>query len=612
MSRFHNLAFLSLFSLLSVSPSQAIEYRTIDGSNNNLSNTEWGRADTPLVRIRDVIVNPLPGFDPVPLAPAYEDGIDTPRGITNLNSPAGVGTSRLPNPRDISNTVAAQGSNSILNPLGASDWLWQWGQFVDHDLSLEEPTPTSDAFLIPVTDSNDPLFNPSFPFLPFRRNDAAPGTGAGTLVPRNQVSSITAYIDGSNVYGSDQPRADFLRTFSNGQLKTTAASNGETLLPFNRVIDPFPNANPPVLPGDTPPPAEDLFLAGDVRANEQIGLTSVHTLFVREHNRVATELAGRADLNSLVTAAGLDPNAPADVDQYIYQMSRKAVGAQIQTITYNEFLPLMVGPGSMPSYSGYNDTINVTLSNEFANAAYRVGHTLLSPQIQLVDSAGDNQGSVALRDAFFDPQFAQENGVDLVLKGLSTQTAQNVDAFVIDEIRNFLFDEGNGGLDLAAVNIQRGRDHGLPSYNDMRRGLGLAPRTSFAEITSDANVAASLATAYASIEDVDLWMGAIAEDAISGGLLGELLNVILVDQFTRTRDGDRFFYANDADLLDLYPNIGDTLLSEIILRNSDIESMQEFAMVTVPEPSSLALACLLAMCLARPTRSKGPAAVLTP
>ncbi len=574
-----------------VSATQAVEFRTIDGSGNHLTHTSQGQAFTPLVRIRDVLVNPLPGFDPVPLAPTYEDGIDTPRGILDFANPAGVGTSRLPNPRDISNTVVAQGTRSVLNPLKATDWLWQWGQFIDHDIALEEPAPTSDPFLIPVTNSADTLFNPSFPFLPFRRNDPAPGTGAGTGVPREQVNKITSYIDGSNVYGSDQLRSDFLRTFDGGKLKTTSAANGETLLPFNRATNPFPNANPPVTPGSSPADPEALFLAGDIRVNEQLGLTAVHTMFLREHNRLAEALGQRADLNQLVTGAGLDASVASDVDEYVYQMSRKAVGAEIQAITYNEFLPMLVGHDELPAYSGYDANVNATLSNEFANAAYRVGHTLLSPQLQLADPAGNSLDSVALRDAFFDPSFAQDNGVDALLKGLSMHEAQDVDALVIDEVRNFLFDEGNGGLDLAAVNIQRGRDHGLPSYNEMRRGLGLEPRTEFSEITGDSTITDAIASVYDSIEDVDLWLGALAEDAIGDGLVGELLNVILVDQFTRLRDGDRFFYASDADLMALFPTIGQTRLSEVIVRNSAMDSMPANVFV-IPEPATIVLGAM--------------------
>ena len=557
----------------------AAEFRSIDGSGNNIDNPTWGQAETELIRLA---------------SHAYEDGIDTPRGMTDLNNPPRVGTSRLPNPRDISNTVVAQGNRSIPNVLGASDWLWQWGQFIDHDLALEEPRPTSAPLLIPVTDPNDMLFDEDFPFLPFRRNDPAPGTGAGTGVPREQVNALTAYIDGSNVYGSDEPRAEFLRTGEGGLLKTSVGANGETLLPFNRAVDPFPNANPPVTPGAETPPAEALFIAGDVRANEQIGLTAIHTLFVREHNRIATELAGRADLEDRISSAGFDPQHAEEVDQFLYQMSRKVVGAQIQAITYNEFLPLLIGPNALPSYAGYDETVDATLANEFANAAYRVGHTLLSPEIQLADNENGRVGSVPLDKAFFDPQFTQENGIELVLKGLTTQAAQQVDAFVIDGVRNFLFAEGNGGLDLAAVNIQRGRDHGLPSYNDMRRALGLVAAGNFNEITSDAQLAAAFAQAYDSVEDVDLWIGALAEDTLDEGLVGELLGAILTDQFTRTRDGDRFFYLNDPHLMDLMPSIGDTRLSQVILRNTDIRRLAASAFLAVPEPGA-ALLGLLAM-----------------
>jgi len=194
-------------------------------------------------------------------------------------------------------------------------------------------------------------------------------------------------------------------------------------------------------------------------------------------------------------------------------MSRKAVGAQIQAITYSEFLPILVGPNAIPVYSGYDASVNATLSNEFANAAYWVGHTLLSPQIQLVDTAGNFQGSVALRDAFFDPAFAQENGIDVLLKGLSAQRAQDVDAFIVDEVREFL---------------------------------------------------------------------------------GE----IIVDQFARSRDGDRFFYENDQDLLDLFPEIGLTRLADVILRNSAIDAMPANVFV-VPEPSTLLLGTIATLMATR-------------
>ncbi len=529
-------------------PAQAIEFRSIDGSNNNLDNPTWGEAEIELIRL---------------LEPDYSDGISAPAGMNR------------PNPRAISNAIASQ-SESLPNPFNASDWLWQWGQFVDHDLDLTDPPAGAEFLPIPVP-NDDPVFPPRS-IIPFRRNAAAPGTGTDSNNPRQQVNAITAYIDGSSVYGSDLERANFLRTGEGGKLKTSAGN----LLPFNTAN--LENANPF---GVSP---DNLFIAGDVRANEQIALTAVHTLFVREHNRLADEIAADPTTSQKAADAGLS------VDDYIYQTTRRIVGAQIQAITYNEFLPLLLGEGAIDPHSGYDETVNPSISNEFSTAAYRVGHTMLSPELQRINNDGTSAGSISLRDSFFSPQEITKNGIDSLLLGLASQNAQAVDAFLVDDVRNFLFPAGNGGLDLAAVNIQRGRDHGLPSYNQARRGLGLGGYTSFDQITSDAEIAQRFRDIYGTtdgqdnIDLVDLWIGGIAEDAYNGGMVGELFNVILSDQFQRLQDGDRFFYLADQDLLNFRPDIGDTRLSDIIRRNSAITTIQDNAFIIaqdVPEPSAL-------------------------
>ena len=367
------------------------------------------------------------------------------------------------------------------------------------------------------------------------------------------------------VYGSDEVRADFLRTNDGtGKLKTSAGD----LMPFNTAG----------LPNDDDSSNTSFFLAGDVRANEQVGLTAVHTLFVREHNRLAEEIA--AD----------DPGLSGDE---IYEKARKIVGAQIQVITYNEFLPLLLGEGVLEPYSGYDDTVNASVSNEFAHAAFRVGHTMLSPDLQRINNDGTSPGSLALRDSFFDTQPILDEGIDSLLLGLASQKAQNVDRMIIDDVRNFLFGPpGSGGFDLASLNIQRGRDHGLPSYNDVRIGLGLGGYTSFAQITSDVSVQNALASVYDTVDDIDLWIGGLAEDHINGGLLGEVFSEIIADQFRRSRDGDRFFYLSEEHfdhIASIVPDIESTTLSDVIRRNSSITNIQDDAFVVskVPEPSSM-------------------------
>jgi hypothetical protein len=446
----------------------------------------------------------------------------------------------------VSNAVCAQ-TGEIPNARLASDMLWQWGQFVDHDIDLTpnaqpaEPEPIA----VPIA---DPFFDPlntGAATIGFGRSTYDPATGLGPGNPRQQTNEITAFLDASNVYGSDAARALALRTRDGtGRLKTSAGD----LLPFN--TDGLPNAPANDMPG--------LFLAGDVRANEQVGLTSLHVLFVREHNRLAAEIRAR------------NPGLSGDM---VYEAARRVVGAQIQAITYNEFLPALLGPGAPAPYAGYDPAVDPGIANIFSTAAYRVGHTMLSPELKRLDAQGDPiaAGHLPLRDAFFDPShLVDEGGIDPVLRGLASHAAQEVDVYVVDDVRNFLFGPpGAGGFDLAALNVQRCRDHGLPGYNDAREQLGLARKASFADVSSDPDVRARLAAAYASVDDMDVWVGGLAEDHVAGGMVGELFATVIAGQFERLRDGDRFFYRRvftGAALAELEA----TTLADIVRRNTGI------------------------------------------
>ena len=491
------------------------EYRSIDGTGNHLSHFELGAADTPLTRFGTA---------------NYEDGVDVM-----------VHTGRS-TPRLISNFLCADTSHAV-NSLGASDMLWQWGQFLDHDISLTEPHVPAEPASIPVP-SNDPWFDSSVP-IAFDRSTYHPGTSYGAY-PRQQLNQITHFIDASNVYGSDDVRAAALRANDGtGQL---LVSPGD-LLPFNTAG--FPNA------GGTGP---ELFLAGDVRANEQVGLAAMHTLFVREHNRLAQEIA-LAD--------------PTLTGEEIYQEARRVVGALMQVITYQEFLPALLGPNALSTYIGYQTGTSPAIANEFSTAIYRFGHSALSPTLLRLDASLNPipEGNLALRDAFFRPdRIIDEGGIEPLLRGLASQACSVIDHELIDDVRNFLFGPpGAGGFDLASLNIQRGRDHGMPSYNAMRQVFGLPPRTSFAEVSPDPAVQAALASVYVGVDDIDLWVGALSEEPFNGGHVGELAwNVIRV-QFQRLRDGDRYWYElilTPEEIAELEA----TTLADVIRRNTSIGS----------------------------------------
>ena len=502
-------------------------YQSIDGSNNNLLNPEMNESDTPLIRMAKA---------------DYSDGISAMSGVNR------------PGPREVSNAVHTQTELTTTYKL-ASDMLWQWGQFLDHDIDLSEGVHPAEPADIPIP-AGDEFFDPNNTgqmSMSFNRTIYDTSTGINT--PREQLNEITGWIDASNVYGSDETRAIALRTMDGtGRLKTSKGN----FLPFN--TEGLPNAG-----GD----ADTLFLAGDLRANEQVGLAVMHTLFVREHNRLAKKIR---KANRYLSG------------EEIYQRARKLVAAEMQIITYNEFLPVLLGPKALKRYKGYKPYVDATIANEFSTAAYRLGHSLLSPQILRLNRKGKEIkfGSLALRDAFFAPhRITDEGGIAPVLRGLVSQPCQDLDELIIDDVRNFLFGQpGQGGFDLASLNIQRGRDHGLSGYNATRVALGLSKVISFEDITSDPTKQAKLSSIYASVDDIDLWTGGLSEDKVPNALVGETFHAILTDQFERLRDGDRFWYQRQRFGKDK-KYLKNVTLAKIIRRNTKIgKEIQHNAFIT--------------------------------
>jgi hypothetical protein len=554
-----------LFVALASSTTLAVEFRTIDGIGNSTSNPSQGAANTRVIRF---------GYD-----------ADYPDGIGDV-----ISEPRKPNPRDVSNSVNAQ-SSSILNDRGLSDWVVHWGQFLTHDMTLIETGAAYDVlstgatgdFGIPITDPNDPLGpNP----ISFHRSAFDPTTGNGDIVvtprgtipiPRWQINSNTSYIDASNVYGSDPSTADSLRTFVDGKLATSE----DGLLP--------------------PVASNHDFVAGDVRANENVGLTAIHTLFVREHNRLADRIkAYDATLG----------------DEAIYQWTRKIVGAEMQAITYREFLPALMGDDAPRAEDYVYNEGDASITTAFSTAAFRYGHSMQSPRILLVDDANTELGSVSLGAATENPELLAGDPakVEQIWKGLASQAAQENDAYVVNGLRNINFGPpGAGGTDLAALDIQRGRDHGLlNSYRLMRQAYNLGPLSDFDQLTSDPQLQLALEQTYGETDNLDAWIAMIAEDHLPGSSLGSLAQAIIHSQFERLRDGDRFFFTGDPDLeselvaavIDL-----DTItLSQIIKLNSGLVRLQENVFFVVPEPATWCLAAVigLAMAFGRRTRPHRP------
>ena len=290
---------------------------------------------------------------------------------------------------------------------------------------------------------------------------------------------------------------------------------------------------------------------------------------MREHNR----LAGR-----------IDDLYPSLNNEQIYQLARRIVGAEIQKITYGEYLPAMFGHDFAPDPDDavYDPTVDASITNSFAHAFFRFGHSQINERTLLVNNQNQRVGSLSIRDAFFDPDILKDNPgrVGLILKGLASQVGQENDLLLTDGIRNNLFGApGQGGLDLGALDIQRGRDHGLPDFNNLRGNYGLTEVLTFAEISSDPTIQQKLEELYGNVDNIDAFVGALAEDHLPGSSAGPLLTAIISNQFTRLRDGDRFFYTIDELLqsgdVERIIDLDDLKLSDVIRRNTGMSNIQD-------------------------------------
>jgi hypothetical protein len=533
-------------------------YRPIDEVGNNVANPNWGAApaDQPGGAAIQLLRN-----SPV----AYADGISAP-SLPN-NPSARLASDLINNQADPNNP--SQDLQTV-NQQSLSDFGYAFGQFIDHDMDL---TPDGGAsFPIPVS-PGDPIGpNP----LPFTRSQTDPNTGTSTTNPLQQINAVTSYLDLSQVYGSSQVVADALRLGQGGLLQTSPGN----MLPYLKAPY-FTQDQIKALNMQNASQAVSqsaLFATGDVRGNENIELTALQTLFVRNHNLIAGQL---------------QQLHPTWSDEQLYQEARKLNIAEYQSIIYNEYLPTLLGPDALPQYTGYKDNVNVSIATEFSTVAFRFGHSMLNNQVQRQDNNGQNLNltggaSISLAEDFFDPNLLNPSGtidpltgqactdIDPVLKGDADGHAQAMDVEVINAVRNLLF--ANGQLvdqDLIARDVQRARDDGIGTYNQVRVAYGLPAVTSFAQITSNVQVQNELQAAYGNVNNIDPFEGGLAEDHVAGSTVGPLFQAIMVDQFTRLRDGDRFFYQNEklARQERTIVEQGDTL-AKVIEANTQVTNLQ--------------------------------------
>ncbi|EZA62781.1 hypothetical protein DMN91_007082 [Ooceraea biroi] len=508
------------------------KYRTIDGSCNRPRG--WGSSMMPFRRVS---------------LPDYADGIESPRKARSGRE--------LPSARKVSLTVH--------NPSASTDpsftvMLAVFGQFLDHDITataLSQGVNGSSIACCPPSEEHPECFpvqvgvgDPVYDLtgrtcMDFVRSAPAPQCKLG---PREQLNQVSAFIDGSAIYGPDTEIARDLREFTGGRLKMQLTPDNRTLLPASRDLDDGCNREIEQRRG------RYCFAAGDARANENLHLTTMHLLWARQHNRIARELAR---IN------------PGWNDETLYQETRRIVGAQLQHITYREFLPIVLGDEKMKEYnltplgSGYRKRMHdpddlqddPTIANHFAAAAFRFAHTLLPGLMKITDAEKGTSSYVELHKMLFNPySLYAEGGVTRSVNSATTNAIQKYSTHVTSQLTNHLFEDPivndtstvPCGLDLVSLNIQRGRDHGLPGYTAWREYCGLGKAKTFNDLAGhlDPQALKQISTLYESVEDVDLYTGALAEIPRLNNLIGPTFASLIADQFARLRNGDRFWYES--------------------------------------------------------------------
>lgn len=486
--------------------SDTVRHRS--GLCNNKKHPGWGVTNASLRRLDG-------GQDP-----AYADGVSAPSG------------GNRPSAREVSNAMCAERNGSADgNRFRHTELLTFFGQLLDHDVG-HTPTGNSKSNLLFKEDLDIPINKDDYLFfkvrssgteLPMTRSVYTRQLTASAV--RTQPNRLTSYIDGSVLYGSDGYRWHCLREKRSGRLRLMGK---DKLLPKNRVADLGLTVE------NSPTSGPEFFVSGDPRANENVMLLALHHVFAREHNRLADKIARVR---------------PEWDDTAIFESARSLVAAKLQQITYNEWLPCLLGSTQLPPYRGYKADVDATLSAFFTTAAFRLGHTLVNKEITRLGPGNQplDGGPVSLRKGLFNPAFFEETGTDPFIRGSANTLASELDLAVVDGLRNFLFNDipGEGGFDLVALNLQRARDHAIPDYNAARAAYGLSRKTSWHSVTDDRDVARRMADLYGSRpDDVDAFIGMLAEDPRPGSPVGELLGTALSTEFARLRDGDRFFYKN--------------------------------------------------------------------
>lgn len=429
-----------------------------------------------------------------------------------------------PHPKEISAGICDDDIpfNDVPQHRRVTNMVWAWGQFFVH--GLDSTVDLSDQPRVFVRPGEFIGIRPS----QFRLDDRG---------RKQQINLLAPYIDASVVYGHTSQIESTIRTSGGKVRMSSSPHHDELMLPINATTNNF--------------------FSGDFRTNENVLLSSIHTIWNREHNYWARKLK---------------EENPHWTSQHVYNMARTIVIGEMQAIHYREWLPSVLGTRDLFGREPCRRSdLKATIFNEFATAAFRLGHTLVTETLEardMITGEVDPLKSLTLFAAFDQTSVGGSiwnHGVDTYVYGAILQEANQLDSKITNALRESIFD-------LPAMNIARGRNHRIASYQQLYKMVTGTDFVSYSQLSSSPDVQNAFQEIYGDARDsqIDPWVAIISEDNTQESMLGRVGSWIIAEQFARLRDADPYFYLWDEAALPYRAQIHNTRFSDVIRRTTRI------------------------------------------
>ncbi|KAK6179830.1 hypothetical protein SNE40_012099 [Patella caerulea] len=531
------ILYLEVGLLLSLVKCNNIELHPADGYYNNLFNPDWGITGNQLRRLTP---------------PDYSDGAYEPSGVSR------------PNPLVISDTIH-RGRSGMSTVSNKSALMVFFGQLVaDEIINTGNPGCPPEYTNIEIPDNH--LYRQKATHMTYERSGYDARTGSSPNRPRQQTNSVTPFLDAGFLYGTTQFFTNQLREFRGGRLLSNDGTSD--LFPAKNDIR-LILSNPAVPRDHSLKPSSRFFRIGNARGHMNPYLLTMQIIWYRWHNHLANDLSTKnRDWK----------------DERLFYETKKRVTAQFQKIVMEEWLPVLLPQGNIPPYDDYKNYVHPGASQEFQTAMEAYISTLLPAGVWTLgencarinttseDPDSDRQvEAVRLCNTYWDSQDLVQANFNSLLRGMLYTKAEPGDTTVVPDVREYYPGPYEfSRRDQVAVLIQQGRDHGLSDYNTIRQGLGFQPITRWENFNTSQEIVDKLRQVYGNnTSDLDLFTGGLLELSPSGP--GEVFQRILVDQFTRIRDGDRFWYEKKGFFTEAeLEEIRSTTFADILRNVTDV------------------------------------------